>query len=61
MGLLDPAPMPKGTGYKSKYAIDFFKVMTLPCCLALIHWFHQWHNSTALIYTAIHGTYLTGK
>jgi hypothetical protein len=55
MGILEPAPMAKGTGYKAKWAIDFMKVMTLPVCLILLTVFGQWSNPTAVVYAALHG------
>ena len=42
---------------KQKHFIDTQKGATAPAVLLLIWYFHQWENTTAWIYLAIHGSY----
>ena len=42
---------------KQKYFIDIHKGATAPMVLILIWYFHQWENTTAWIYLALHGSY----
>lgn len=42
---------------KQKHFIDLHKGLTVAVCLVLMAIYQQWDNSTAWIYTALHGTY----
>jgi protein-S-isoprenylcysteine O-methyltransferase Ste14 len=42
---------------KQKHFIDLHKGLTVVVCLVLMAIYHQWDNSTAWVYTALHGTY----
>lgn len=42
---------------KQKYFIDSHKAVTFLAILGLMAWFNQWHNPTAWVYMALHGTY----
>ena len=43
--------------YKLKYFIDSHKAITWLVVLGMIAWHHQWGNTTALAYLAMHGMY----
>jgi protein-S-isoprenylcysteine O-methyltransferase Ste14 len=42
---------------KQKYFIDSHKSVIFLVILGLMAWFNQWHNPTAWVYLALHGTY----
>ena len=42
---------------KQKHFIDIHKGATAPMVFILIWYFHQWENTTAWIYLALHGSY----
>lgn len=42
---------------KQKFFIDSHKGITFLAILGMIAYFHQWQNTTALVYLALHGTY----
>ncbi len=42
---------------KQKYFIDSHKGFTFLAIIAMMAYFHQWQNTTAWIYLALHGTY----
>ena len=42
---------------KQKHFIDTHKGATGPFVLFLIYYFHQWDNTTAWVYLALHGSY----
>ncbi|MCG8434985.1 MAG: 3-oxo-5-alpha-steroid 4-dehydrogenase [Gammaproteobacteria bacterium] len=42
---------------KQKHFIDSHKGVNAIAVIALIAWYEQWHNTTAWIYLALHGTY----
>jgi steroid 5-alpha reductase family enzyme len=42
---------------KQKYFIDSHKAVTGLVILGMMAWFEQWHNPTAWVYLAMHGTY----
>ncbi|MEI6291975.1 MAG: DUF1295 domain-containing protein [Chloroflexota bacterium] len=42
---------------KQKFFIDSHKGLTSLAILVMIAYFHQWQNTTAWIYLALHGTY----
>ena len=42
---------------KQKHFIDIHKGATAPVVFFLILYFHQWENTTAWVYLALHGSY----
>jgi len=42
---------------KQRYILDSHKFLTPFVVLGLMAWFNQWHNLTAWLYLAMHGTY----
>lgn len=42
---------------KKRYFIDSGKGVSFLAVLILVAWYDQWHNTTAWVYLALHGTY----